>query len=154
MFVCATPHAHCRYHTPNGCQWDIQAPLGAPSGPPYPNSVAPATSFNPEELDTDQWMEAAGELGASQVCLTVRHVDGFSLWPTAANNYSVASSPWRGGKGDVVKDFVTSARKYNISPCFYIILGFNVYANQVWGLCLCFFWLFFHFVPCRVDHDC
>ena len=58
--------------------------------------------------------------GATQICLTVRHVDGFSLWPTSVNNYSVASSPWRGGKGDVVKDFVTSVRKYGLSPCFYI----------------------------------
>ena len=119
------------YHTSHTCQWDIQSPLGGPnSGPSYPNSVAPASHFNPERLSTDNWMEAAKQLGASQVCLTVRHVDGFALWPTQANNYSVAASPWRGGKGDVVKDFVASARKAGISPCFYIILGFDVFSNQ------------------------
>lgn len=66
-----------------------------------------------------------------QVCLTVRHVDGFHLWPTAANNYSVRASPWRGGHGDVVADFVASAAKFRMGACFYIILGFNVWANQV-----------------------
>ena len=96
----------------------------------YPQSVAPASSFNPVDLDTNNWMEAALQLGASQVCLTVRHVDGFALWPTRANNYSVAASPWRAGKGDVVKDFVASARQFGISPCFYIILGFDVFSNQ------------------------
>ena len=54
----------------------------------------------------------------------------YSLWPTAANNYSVKASPWRSGKGDVVADFVASVRKYGLSPCFYIILGFNVFANK------------------------
>ena len=118
------------YHTNHTCQWDIQSPLGGNSGPAVPRSVAPASHFNPVGLSTDQWMETAKQLGASQVCLTVRHVDGFALWPTAVNNYSVASSPWKGGKGDVVKEFVGSARKAGISPCFYIILGFDVYSNQ------------------------
>lgn len=60
----------------------------------------------------------------------MRHVDGFALWPTKANNYSVASSPWRGGKGDLVADFVAAARRAGISPCFYIILGFDVMSNK------------------------
>ena len=93
--------------------------------------------------------------GSTQACLTVRHVDGFALWPTRSNNYSVASSPWRGGKGDVVgelafrpavmvgwllsratpappsaADFVASMRRLNVSVCFYIILGFNDWANS------------------------
>ena len=59
-----------------------------------------------------------------------RHVDGFTLWPSNSTNYTVAASPWRGGRGDVVADFVASARRYGISPCFYIILGFNIFANK------------------------
>jgi alpha-L-fucosidase len=92
------------------CQWDI------PWSPP--SVFAP-----PDDASTDGWVETAAMYGASQICLTVRHVDGFALWPTQSNNYSVAASPWRGGKGDVVRDFVTSVRKYGLSPCFYIILG-------------------------------
>ena len=62
------------------CQWDIQNPLWHHGGSrAYPQSVAPASSFNPVDLDTNNWMEAALQLGASQVCLTVRHVDGFAL---------------------------------------------------------------------------
>jgi len=99
-----------------GCQWDIP--------PADPNL------FQPTGLDTDNWMRTALAAGATQVCLTVRHVDGFHLWPTTTSDYSVKASSWRNGTGDVVAEFVASARKLGISPCFYIILGFNVHANK------------------------
>lgn len=98
------------------CQWDL--------------ATAPPSTFAPEGLDTDQWLATDKLMGATQACLTVRHVDGFALWPTATTNYSVAASSWRGGKGDVVADFVASARRHGISPCLYVILGFNVHANH------------------------
>jgi len=98
------------------CQWDRE--------------IAPPSAFNPTDLDTDQWMSTAALWGANEVCLTVRHVDGFALWPTKSNNYSVAFSPYKNGTGDVVAEFVASARKFNINPCFYIIVGFDFYLNQ------------------------
>ena len=58
----------------------------------------------------------------AQVCLTVRHVDGFALWPSKANNYTVAQSPWLGGNGDVVAQFTASAKRAGINACFYIIM--------------------------------
>ena len=58
--------------------------------------------FNPSALDTDQWLEAAASMGAKYAVLVAKHCSGFSLWPTKAHQYSVASSPWRGGNGDVV----------------------------------------------------
>jgi hypothetical protein len=69
-------------------------------------------------------------MGATQICLTVRHVDGFTLWPSATTNYSVASSPWRKGEGDILAGFVAAMRAAGISPCFYIILGFDIQANH------------------------
>ena len=60
----------------------------------------------------------------------MRHVDGFSLWPSKANNYTVAQSPWKGGQGDVVAEFVAAAKRANIGACFYIILGFDFYSNH------------------------
>ena len=68
-------------------------------------NVPPASVFNPSALDTDQWVETARAAGAKYAVLVAKHCSGFSLWPTKAHGYSVASSPWKGGKGDVVADF-------------------------------------------------
>ena len=78
-----------------------------------------ASAFNPTDLDTDQWLETASALGAKYAVLVAKHCSGFSLWPTEAHPYSVKNSPWKDGKGDVVKDFVASCRKYGIRPGIY-----------------------------------
>lgn len=85
----------------------------------------PASTFNPTDIDTDQWARAALGLGAKQVCLTVRHTGGFALWPTKASNYSVLASPFGKTERDIVKEFVTSMRKHELEPCFYIILPWD-----------------------------
>ena len=83
------------------------------------------TVFNPSSLDTDQWIETAKAAGAKYAVLVAKHCSGFSLWPTKAHDYSVASSPWKGGKGDVVADFIASCRKFGIKPGIYASTGAN-----------------------------
>lgn len=90
-------------------------------------NVPPASVFNPSALDTDQWLETAKAAGAKYAVLVAKHCSGFSLWPTKAHDYSVASSPWKGGKGDVVADFIASCRKYGIKPGLYASTGRNNY---------------------------
>jgi alpha-L-fucosidase len=85
--------------------------------------------FNPAELDTDQWIEAAVAAGAKYAVLVAKHCSGFSLWPTKAHDYSVASSPWRDGKGDIVRDFFASCAKYGIKPGLYCSLSCNAHFN-------------------------
>jgi alpha-L-fucosidase len=83
--------------------------------------------FNPKELDTDQWIKAAKEAGATYAVLVAKHCSGFSLWPTKAHPYSVKNTPWRKGQGDIVKDFVASCKKYGLKPGIYASTTANGY---------------------------
>jgi len=71
--------------------------------------------FNPHSLDPDQWMEASAALGMKEICITAKHEGGFALWPSNHTPYSVrAATNFRGGKGDVLKDFVAAAKRWGI----------------------------------------
>jgi hypothetical protein len=78
-----------------------------------------ATRFNPSSLDAGKWADVAVRAKVKYAVLTAKHHDGFCLWPSAYTTYDVASSPWKSGAGDFVKEFCDSMRSRNISPIIY-----------------------------------
>jgi alpha-L-fucosidase len=76
--------------------------------------------FNPTALDTEQWAKTAHHAGMKQLILTAKHHDGFCLWPSAYTEHSVKNSPWKNGRGDLVKEFTEACRKYGLKVGLYL----------------------------------
>lgn len=82
-------------------------------------TLAPSR-FNPKKLDTDQWVQALKASGSKGVILTVKHHDGFCLYPSKYTDYSIKNTPYQSGKGDIVKALSQSCKKYGIKLGIYL----------------------------------
>ena len=76
--------------------------------------------FNPTELNVRQWVKAIKDAGFECAILTAKHHDGFCLWQTKYTNHSVKSSPYKDGKGDIVKEFTDACLEYGVKAGIYL----------------------------------
>ncbi len=94
----------------------------------HENRITPVPDyniFNPEDLDTDQWIRTVRDMGAKFAILTATHETGFALYQSDVNPYCLKALKWKDGRGDIVKDFVNSCRKYGIKPGIYLGIRWN-----------------------------
>ena len=108
MFVCLDP-----------CTWQARE---------YDNHSASLNRINPAELNTDQWCEVAKSWGAGLILFVAKHTGGFCWWQTTTTEYGIRNTPWKNGKGDVLKELSQSCKKYGLDLGIYVYPG-----DETWG---------------------
>jgi len=76
--------------------------------------------FDPTELDCRQWARVANEAGMEGIVITAKHHDGFCLWPSEYTEHSIRNSPWKNGKGDILKDLKEACEEYGLKLGMYL----------------------------------
>ncbi|PKP18218.1 MAG: alpha-L-fucosidase, partial [Bacteroidetes bacterium HGW-Bacteroidetes-22] len=84
------------------------------------NKEQMAEMFNPTAFDANQWAVAAKSAGARMMLCLAKHHDGFCLWPTKYTDFSVKSSPWKNGKGDLIDELSKAARTHGLKFGIYL----------------------------------
>ena len=79
-----------------------------------------AEIFDPTETDVRSWIRGVKSAGFKMAILTAKHHDGFCLWPSKYTEHSIKNSPYKNGKGDLVKEFTDACREYNLKIGIYV----------------------------------
>ena len=90
------------------------------TGREWGDGTEPESIFNPTELDAKQWAKTAAEGGMKGLILTCKHHDGFCLWPSKYTEHSIKNSPYKNGKGDIVRETMEACREYGLKFGVYL----------------------------------
>ena len=76
--------------------------------------------FNPEKSDCRQWVRICKDAGMKGVIITAKHHCGFCLWPSKYTEYSVKNTPWKNGKGDMIREMANACKEYGLKLGIYL----------------------------------
>ncbi|MBK6282490.1 MAG: alpha-L-fucosidase [Draconibacterium sp.] len=97
-------------------------------GREYDNHSTPLNRITPIALNTDQWCEVAKSWDAGLILFVAKHTGGFCWWQTNSTDYGIKNTPWKKGKGDVLKELSESCNKYGLDLGIYVYPG-----DETWG---------------------
>lgn len=113
--------------TPNQLAWQklettafIHFTVNTYTGKEWGDGTESPAIFNPSGFDANKMVKVLKETGFKMAIITAKHHDGFCLWPTAYTNHSIKNSPWKNGKGDVVKEIAEACKTQGIKFGFYL----------------------------------
>lgn len=98
--------------------------------------AVPLSRIDPRELDTEQWVDVAESMGAKYIVFVAKHATGFCTWATDTTDFSIRNTPWRGGKGDIVRDLSDSCAKRGIALGLYLSPRDDNEGARVGGGCI------------------
>ena len=76
--------------------------------------------FNPTETDVRQWVKIIKAAGFTMAILTAKHHDGFCLWPSKYNTHNISNTPYKDGKGDLVREFTDACHEMGVYVGIYL----------------------------------
>ena len=97
----------------------IQLDPATLQGREYDDGTTPLKDICFEKLDTDEWVRAAKAWGAGEIIFMLAHSGGFCMWPSKTTEYHIGNTAYKGGQGDVVKEFAASCRKAGLNMGFF-----------------------------------
>ena len=100
----------------------------------YDDHSTPLSAINPD-IDTDQWVSVAEDLGARYVVFVAKHQGGFCMWQTQTTEYGIRNTPWKGGKGDVMADLAASCRRRGLGLGVYLSPRDDAFGSGGGGKC-------------------
>ena len=121
--------------TPEQIQWhDMEITMFVHFAPStwqaheYDDHTTSLERINPTELDVHQWIDAAEALGAKMILFVAKHVGGFCMWPTETSDYSIKNTPYKNGRGDILKELSDACWERGMKLGAYIYPG-----DRTWG---------------------
>ena len=90
------------------------------AGKEWSDGTLSPSLFNPTDQDVEQWVKVLKYVGAKGIIFTAKHHDGFCMWQTDTTDYSIKNSPYKDGKGDIVKELYEACRKHGMKFGIYL----------------------------------